>query len=241
MKYLVISDIHGRTIWKEPVLAFLDRETAGIVVFLGDYNDSWDVSDKQMVDNFIDVILVKEQYPERVILLLGNHCFPYISGFYSCSGNRKSIWAVLNILYKANLHLFQMAYQVGNTLFTHAGLSTGWLEYNKVAIEVQLGEETGEILEHSNYAFILNYLFRSPMRQALWQVSKTSGGSDWYDGPLWVRPKDLWIQMPRNLDQVVGHTQVKQVSTQHNHLSNSSLTMTDTMANVDWEPLLLDL
>lgn len=232
MKYCVIPDVHGRDKWKAPVKAFLDNEE-GMVIFLGDYNDAFGISDEDMVNNFTDIILLKETYPDRVILLLGNHCFPYISPIYSCSGNRESIWDALHLLYTTNLHLFQLAYQVGRTLFVHAGLSRAWLAYNKVLIDRQLdGAEY-------NYADMLNVLFCGPERALLYHVGRVHGGYDYCDGPVWVRPSQLLNDLPPNLHQVVGHTHMPKPKMET--VGDSSVLFTDSMAMKDWQPLILDL
>jgi len=234
MKYLAIPDVHGRDKWKAPCKAFREEHPDGFIIFLGDYNDAYGISDEDMVNNFADIILFKEQNPSSVILLLGNHCFPYLSHHYSCSGNRHSIWNALHLLYTANLHLFQLAYQDGNTLFVHAGLAKNWLEYNSVLIERQVGGHAD-----INYAGMLNSLFNSPERALLYQVGRVHGGYDAYDGPLWVRPSQLLNDLPLNLHQVVGHTHMPHVVKEER--GDSSVTFTDCMGNADWQPLIIDL
>jgi hypothetical protein len=244
MKHLVIPDVHGRDKWKEPTLAFLSQEQDGVVVFLGDYLDSFDVQDAPMMDNFKDIIDLKKANHHRVKLLLGNHCFPYISRYYSCSGNRNSIWNQANQLYTHNLDLFQVAYQVKDTLFVHAGLSSGWLEHNRNQIETKLGEEIESWLQlrrEADYAELLNSLFNSSQRSLLWQVGPRSGGYDHYDSPIWCRPMELVKDTIPGLHQVVGHTHVQQNTKVPGFGKGSFITMTDTMGNDNWEPLILDL
>jgi hypothetical protein len=78
MKVSVVPDLHGRTSWERPVMAFLATSQANDqVVFLGDYNDSFYVADGPILANFWAVLRLKQQYPTHVVLLLGNHCLPY--------------------------------------------------------------------------------------------------------------------------------------------------------------------
>lgn len=251
MRYMIIPDIHGKQKWKEPATSHLAGGEP--VVFLGDYVDGFVISDQQMLDTLADVILLKEQYPEMVTLLLGNHCFPYLSKEWMCSGNRPSVWLPLNALYKDNLHLFQLAHQVGNTLFVHAGLTQGWLDYNKVLINGQLrynnvlagGNDPTTIedfLQEHTFADLLNMLFHSPERKLLWQVSKMHGGWDYYDSPIWVRPTKLLQDCIHDLNQVVGHTHMEQVATEKSlYVENASITFTDTMDHYTWQPLIMEL
>ncbi len=238
MKVLCIPDVHGRDKWKDPCKAFLEEEE-GIIIFLGDYVDAYGISDDDMINNLADIILLKQTYPDRVILLLGNHDFPYINSRYSCSGNRPRIMLALSGLYRSNLNLFQMAYQVHNTLFVHAGLTTDWLDYNNVLIERQLVKTLPEYLEDNTYADLLNMLFQGPERSILYHVSGIHGGYDYWDGPVWVRPSQLIQGLPQGLSQVVGHTHVPKTTVVAH--GEQTVTFTDCMATADWEPLILEL
>ena len=69
-KILVCGDIHGRTFWKKVIESDLP------VIFLGDYTDPYpqeEISKKQTLDNFKEVIEFANDQKDRVTLLLGNH------------------------------------------------------------------------------------------------------------------------------------------------------------------------
>ena len=70
MKTIVLGDIHGRTVWK----TIMDREQPDRMIFLGDYVSSHEniVSDQQ-IDNFMEILVAKEQQPQKFVLLRGNH------------------------------------------------------------------------------------------------------------------------------------------------------------------------
>ena len=77
---LIIPDVHGRDFWKEAVVS-QDYEK---VVFLGDYSDPYDIegiTDDVAIDNFKSIIDYKQQNPDKVVLLLGNHDLHYYSEF----------------------------------------------------------------------------------------------------------------------------------------------------------------
>lgn len=69
MKIRVIGDLHGRDWWKRKV----ETGDSDLNIFLGDYVDSYTVSDEQIINNLLDIIEFKKSYEDKVILLLGNH------------------------------------------------------------------------------------------------------------------------------------------------------------------------
>lgn len=226
MRLFIVPDVHGRTNWQQPVADFLRQATAADrVIFLGDYNDSFTVPDGAMLDNFLDVLLLKEREPGRVVLLLGNHCFPYL--FYPsfrCSGFRSALAPALHLLFRKHRHFFQMACQFGPYLFTHAGVSEVWLETNRLALLVL----TGTGIRHSALPTVLNQLLQTDRgRQLLWQVSAYNGGRDGVDGPLWVRPRELARSLLPGLIQVVGHTAQRHIVSQVDAPTTTGFILTD--------------
>ena len=73
-KVLVVPDVHGRLFWKEPVKRHL--EEVDRVVFLGDYLDPYADEDEvadDIFENLQEIVALKEEHPEKVVLLKGNH------------------------------------------------------------------------------------------------------------------------------------------------------------------------
>ena len=132
MIIFVVPDLHGRTCWQEPAQAFLDAHgPADQVVFLGDYVDSFEVDNEQQLCNFTDVVAFKKANPERVVLLLGNYCFQYLYlGTVKLFGFNEDLCPALHVYYMLHCDLFQVAHQVRDTLFVHAGLSQHWLDHH---------------------------------------------------------------------------------------------------------------
>lgn len=86
MRIRVIGDVHGKSWWKSLVK---DIDEVDMIVFLGDYVDSYNISDEQIINNLLDIIEFKKSYEDKVILLLGNHEYNYISPYIGyCSGYR---------------------------------------------------------------------------------------------------------------------------------------------------------
>ena len=69
-RYLVIGDIHGKTIWKD----IIKKENPDKVIFLGDYVTTHEgISSEQQISNLKEILTYKEENSDKVILLRGNH------------------------------------------------------------------------------------------------------------------------------------------------------------------------
>lgn len=129
MKILIISDLHGRTFWRR-VLNIIDEVDK--IIFLGDYLDPYydeNISWEDAVIEFKEILKLKEKYPEKVILLIGNHdCFYMFLNFPDCSRNNYTKRNEINKLFTDNFSKFLLIYEVDNYLFSHAGLYKEWME-----------------------------------------------------------------------------------------------------------------
>ena len=140
-RILVIPDVHGETFWKEPVLKYLDQVDR--VIFLGDYLDPYsdegkDYTPQGIFDNLMDIIDLKREHMDKVVLLKGNHDQHYASEMFralACGSRCDTInWSLYNAVFVRNQDLFKLAHleDVGGIpyLFSHAGLTLNWI--NKV-------------------------------------------------------------------------------------------------------------
>lgn len=223
---MTIGDVHGRDTWK----IFTHGSSYGFeqwavmveagadpnddlfkedypyfasdkIVFIGDYVDSFTISNVEIKKNLEDIILFKKALPNKVVLLWGNHDIQYFIPNQICSGFRPEAKWDLQILFEANKDLFQMAYQEGEFLWTHAGLL-------KPVLSEMLKMHT-ELKEFKTEADILNRAFEMGIPQ-IFQVDGASGGWSMYGGPLWTRPKQL-EQYGCRLNHIVGHTPQKKL------------------------------
>ena len=74
---IIIPDVHGRTFWKEAVKGRENEE----IVFLGDYIDPYGyegITPEEGIIALEDIIKFKQDHPNNVHLLLGNHDAGYI-------------------------------------------------------------------------------------------------------------------------------------------------------------------
>ena len=125
MTIFVVPDLHGRTYWQEPAQQFLDSHgPTDQVVFLGNCVDSFEVSNEQQLNNFTDIIAFKKSDPERVVLLLGNHCFQYLNlSRVRLFGFNEDLCPSLHVCYKLHSDLFQVAHQPSGVTLTSQRIS----------------------------------------------------------------------------------------------------------------------
>jgi hypothetical protein len=206
MKLVAIGDIHGRDYWKQIIG---QEQDADIFVFVGDYFDSFTIKGPDQINNFLDIIEFKKQSKVPVILLIGNHDYHYYPGIEDSgtSGYQTLMAPSIKHVVDDNKQHLQVAYQVGEFVFTHAGLSSEWLDDNIVMWDVP------------NLAMYVNDLFYYQPQKLAYRSYKQVGstvygvggyGSETFQGPLWIRPAALMQAnketLRKQIIQVVGHT-----------------------------------
>ncbi len=217
MKHIVIGDIHGRDNWQE-----INIKNYHKIIFIGDYVDSHTLSDHAILENFKKIISLKKRHPEKVVLLLGNHDVQYMHfPRYQCSGFRPSMQPQLTTLFNKNRGLFQMAYQRGDHIFTHAGITNSWHnEFLLLPILKTLQTENDTISD------LINKVENTTHRYLLYATSIYRGG--YSNGSfLWADYKETSVDMLNDYHQVVGHTQVPDIHTIS--YSNKSVTFIDVL------------
>ena len=242
MKTLTIGDIHGRNGWMElthgsvnnfrewkvnvehgqradsPYFSTYPYMQYDKIIFIGDYMDSFDVSNAEMKINFIDIIFFKQQLRDRVVLLWGNHDVQYVIDGRQCSGFRPELLYDMRELFRHHHDLFTMAYEESTTdgkkyLWTHAGVTSGWLELLDETIKLPANRFSNIIAlrnpqtvsEKINAAWDFNLA-------ELYNVDRDSGGRSAWAGPLWVRPRKLNAYPLSGYNQIVGHTAFNQIT-----------------------------
>ena len=145
-RILVIPDVHGETFWKEPVQKYMDQIDR--IIFLGEYLDPHsdmlgsNYDPEAVFNNLIEIVNLKLENKEKVVLLIGNHDFHYISKRameLACASRcDKQNWHRYNKIFNDYDDLFKLAHietVKGMTyLFSHAGLTAYWI--NKVNAKV---------------------------------------------------------------------------------------------------------
>lgn len=200
MKIVAIGDIHGRPVWRK---AFEQYDQADQYVFLGDYVDGYGTSDEVVYMNLHNILQMKKKMPDKITLLVGNHDIQYLHyPFFRCSGFRPEMQEPLSTLFNSNRSLFGVAYQYGNYLFSHAGISNTWYEK-----EWEFLQENGLAANSSNLAEVLNSIENSPEFDRLHVAGAARGGGKGSVGGItWADRTETIADPLRGFHQVVGHT-----------------------------------
>lgn len=230
IKYLIIPDVHSRDFWREPVNKVLS-ETDAKIVFLGDYVDpypyefcesngeetifiqkhiqSWNDLSDYTVKTLSDIIEIKKTYPDRVILLLGNHDCSYMISTHicSCRHERPIHSKIIETLFLENRELFQLAYEdtVNNVhyIFSHAGINKkyAWDCFFEEVNEDNVVELFNKAFIENNYG-ILNSLALFSFWRGAWNAN--------YGSLVWADARE-WLQGGQEAYgfSIVGHTQLE--------------------------------
>lgn len=234
MKTISIADIHGRSNWKD--IADISRliRLDDIIpeydkyIFLGDYVDSFDETDAVILFNLQEIIKFKQKYPDHVVLLLGNHDLQYMfsTELHGCSGYRPSMYQELHKIFNDNKDLFLPIYQIDNYLFSHAGITTIWLDVLKKhkTLDTSISEYITSLFEE--------YYHR------LFDVGHARGG--WYrsGGIFWADMSETKAWVLPNYHQIVGHHPVKDKPVTHKLDDNSTITYVDNNKTGTYELII---
>lgn len=206
MKVLLLPDIHGRKFWEKPCQNIDQYDK---VIFIGDYVDPYDfehITVNEAIENMEKIIELKKNNPDKVILLLGNHCMPYFSEEYYHlnpyhSRHSKNHHNEIHKLYNDNRDLFQLAYVIDDILFTHAGVTFTWFDNELETKNLNLQEIADEIN---------SLLDSSKGLKKLFMVSYHRGGYDQYSSCIWADVNEMQSEYKEqdfaSIKQIFGHT-----------------------------------
>ena len=211
MKTVVIGDVHGRSLWK----LIVNQENPDRVVFIGDYFDSFNIKGEEQLNNFLDIIEYKKSSGKEVIMLIGNHDYHYFPevGENGTSGYQKMFSYQISPVLDSNREYLQMAYQMDEFLFSHAGISSAFLD----SVFGINGWKTETIVEQINELFKYKPLsFQFGMAVSIKKMSFLDPyGDNEEQSPIWIRPRSLMSAnrntLRKQVIQIVGHTQVKKL------------------------------
>lgn len=220
MKIVAVGDTHGRSKWKE----IIDKEKDfDKFIFIGDYFDAKDggYSANRQIENFKEIVEFKRSNPDKVVMLLGNHDFHYLTNAneeYSSFqwSYRKDINEVLQPIVDEGL--IQMCYQDGKYFFSHAGITKTWCNNSGVDLDGNIQDE-------------INKLFKTDISKFRFTMGDNGsyGGNDITQPPIWVRPQSLVKDMVDNVICIVGHTQVRELT----YMKEENLILIDCLGTSD--------
>ena len=196
-KILICPDVHGRKFWHKAI-EMIDEVDQ--VVFLGDYLDPYSYEGITFEDALMElegILAFKEDYPDKVVLLVGNHDMHYIkTEFMDCS--RLNVWrrAEVHDLFMNNIDKFQLIHKVDNYLFSHAGVYLEWIKKYEITLE--------ELFDFKK--------FLGGRWNTLEDVSYTRGGWCKVGSCVWADIREsVNNELPVMFKkQIVGHTQMEE-------------------------------
>jgi hypothetical protein len=228
MKTIIIGDIHGLNTWKNIVQ---QEQVPCRIIFMGDYFDSFNILGIDQIYNFNEIINFKKESQHEVILLIGNHDHHYLDVGEIYSGYQHHLqWDIKDAIRSNIMHL-QIAYQLENLIFSHAGLSPIWLnrifgenEWEPITAVTQVNERYLSRPRDFNFA----------------SGTMSPTGDSIEQGPLWIRPRSLMksnnleeINFKNDFIQIVGHTCQPSI---HDSFISSQKTMGNKYYIVDTLP-----
>lgn len=213
--YRIIGDIHGRINWRQ----LIDFSNPDVVyIFLGDYTDPYyynedKVTREQMLEVIDEIISLKKEHPDNVILLWGNHDLQYIINDGDTNRFDMMLCPTLHKIFTDNEKLFHgIAYNIGEKyLVSHAGVTRQW--YCQLRGQHYAKDETTleEIARHINDIWDSGRDGKTmfTFKECCTKFSDYYGTSSTHS-PLWIRPWSLWQHNLFGFNsgkiQVVGHT-----------------------------------
>lgn len=210
MKVCVIGDIHGTTKFLDCYMDILknDNDCEKIIV-LGDHFDPYEnISVDELIEKYNEFIDVCKK-DNRIISILGNHDLSKYIIYDDCtnrtSRNRHNQDRIGKEVEK-NLPDSYLVYKIGNYLFSHAGVSQVWLDYiSKYNEDCNYAEK----IMNSTKGWTVDEL--SDIAN-FWVFDYSGYGNDAHQGCTWIRPTALCKCAVEGYNQVVGHTQVEEIT-----------------------------
>lgn len=200
---IIIPDIHGRDFWRWTVAQRKEEDT---LIFLGDYLDPYEnewIYWSDAYKGLLDIIALKRENPEKVVLLLGNHDLHYL--FPNLRGSRYNEYQAEKIrkTFEDNMDCFQMAAEceIGERryLFSHAGVNKVWVE--------KYADLFGPVEKITADTFN-RLMFKDEFVGSLGDISSFRWGSDPAGSMVWADVEEFeWTEarLP-DVIQVFGHT-----------------------------------
>lgn len=221
-KILIIADVHGRTTWKD----IIEKENPDKVIFLGDYVNTHNpnISSDQQIEQLYSILSYKDENPDKVILLRGNHDLANLGA--SWHNNPDNLFQEIAVPYywtkgwsefDKKVFQYMSTRDVTNwflkntqwiyidedlkTIFSHAGISTKWL---RQCIQPCIAMTELDMPEDS--LRVINMIGPCEVFGFIPNKLSDKDGSSATQSCTWIRPWILKDYMIEGYKQVVGHT-----------------------------------
>ncbi len=175
------------------------------LVFLGDYvNKGTRGNDPKLLN---EIFAFAKTHQSK--LLIGNHDLAYLypdRPDFKIEGYEEDNASAISDIYQEYKEDFCYVYRNDKYLFSHAGLS------KKLLARIHR--------QYPNYSLdeTINYLNKKQPPELFYRTER-NGGTDHFDGPLWIRPEQFnGALMEEGITQVVGHSSQASIWLKHNLL-----------------------
>ena len=246
IRTITIGDIHGKDIWKSfaDLGAMLENPNLtpqyNYYIFVGDYTDDYYIKHTTIKHNLLEIVKLKSNYPDHIILLLGNHDIPYYTSNLrelSCSGTTAHMLHDYHKIFNDNDNFFQAAFQIDNYIWTHAGIHKGWYEYvflkDKKTLNLfkllEVDVVTTPISDLLNIALKFG---KKSNNNPIYDCSFHRYGSKRVGGILWADKNETYKKPLGGYHQIIGHSKVKNIKSYPKN-KNTSVTYVDCLDTND--------
>lgn len=193
---LLLGDIHGNLDKAKNFLAYKPEETH---IFVGDYVDSFDASDVDILET------LKLCIESNAILLWGNHDLHYLSEPpFMCSGFRHWMKKGLNEIFEEFITRFVPATVVDGFIVTHGGVTEA------LSNSLFKTKDPNLVLEKINTEwndYLTTRFNRKPsaprIPRKIFYIGVARGGMDKFSGIFWA---DYRSDKLANMNQIFGHS-----------------------------------
>ena len=210
--------MHGRKFWRKAVLNNVGEVDK--VIFLGDYLDPYEDEIKEYPDSMDctdfydsagllgtlnDIIRLKNNEPNKYILLTGNHSDSYIwSKFRAASRTDYRNWEKYHKFFSQNLNLFNLVWVEKNVIFSHAGIIKEWAERvcTKSDLEFKSILHTAKILQNIPVEEIHN---NNIMVSLLGEIPRQRNGDFLYGSCEWADLEEHLDMERSSIDNIVAY------------------------------------
>lgn len=216
-KIYIVPDVHCRDFYK-PVLDIKDKP----VIFLGDYMDPYvneGFTDKHGIKNLQEIIDFARNN-KNVTLLVGNHDCSWIWDALRWERTSYLYYKELHQLYRDNIDLFTSCIRLKDTLFTHAGVSDGWIDHINNMLEYK---KSSLRLNQDNVVMYIDNEFRNELlregsvrrgmsspylESPIFDIGAVRWGDSTYGGPFWDDIREYQDPEGWTIKQIFSHTQL---------------------------------
>lgn len=204
MKVLFVGDVHNHHYIFNDVERLDKEHNFDRIIFLGDYVDNWNTTNKESIETLNKVFALKNSNPDKYTFCIGNHELSYMG--YPCSGHQyDENEVIIKTLLEDNKDLLDFYAEVllGNRIFicTHSGITNDYAvnELDKYGEYIKVLEEMNK--NKKMYLSLLNY------------CSYFRGGDSPYSSFVWADRREMYSILEREElvipYQIIGHSPVE--------------------------------